>query len=113
MKAFAEAAGMAEAPPSLRIGAGRQGARLSADPRRAARLMENAVRLLPTAAPYQLGRSDQQHLIGEFAGLAADAAALALADPGAPAGERAARALRLLETGRAVRSAGPCSPAAT
>ena len=61
------------------------------------------MRLLPEVAPRQLERSDQQYAIGEFAGLAGDAAALALADPtGATSGERAARALRLLEAGRAV-----------
>ena len=55
-------------------------------------------------APRQLERSDQQYAIGGFAGLASDAAALALADrrEGRGGQQAAVRALGLLEAGRAV-----------
>ncbi|MEJ8652796.1 hypothetical protein WKI65_33220 [Streptomyces sp. MS1.AVA.3] len=58
--------------------------------------------LLPEVTPRQLGRGDQQHVLGQFAGLAGDAAALVLADPRGSRQKNAARALRLLEAGRAV-----------
>jgi CHAT domain len=61
-----------------------------------------AVRLLPEITPRQLERDDQQYALGGFAGLTGDAAALTLADPATAEGERAVRALRLLETGRAI-----------
>ncbi|MGH3374889.1 MAG: CHAT domain-containing protein [Actinoallomurus sp.] len=107
MSAFEGAARVESAPPSVRIDVGRAGAALAArsDPARAARLLEDAVLLLPTVAPRRLERGDQQYAVGEFAGLAADAAALTLAGSaasGASASERAVRALQLLEAGRAV-----------
>jgi len=100
---FAAAAGAAAAPPSLRIEAARDGARLlaRADPGRAAGLLEDAV-LLPEITMRRLERGDRQPAIGTFAGLAAEAASLVLADPATPAGQRPARALGLLEAGRAV-----------
>ena len=58
--------------------------------------------LLPRITMCRLERGDRQHAIGTFAGLAADAAALVLADPATSAGQRPARALGLLEAGRAV-----------
>ena len=60
--------------------------------------------LLSEVAPRQLARTDQQYAIGGFAGLASDAAALALTDtPGpAPSEQQAAQALGLLKAGRAV-----------
>jgi tetratricopeptide (TPR) repeat protein len=102
--AFVAAAGLGSAQPSVRIRAGRAAGELLAgdDPHRAARLLEGAVRLLPEVALRRLGRGDRQETISEFAGLAADAAALALSDPETPAAERPGRALRLLESGRAV-----------
>jgi hypothetical protein len=60
-----------------------------------------AIGLMIEVAPRQLRRSDRQFAIARFAGLAGDAAAQALAGPGA-AHDKAARALRLLEAGRAV-----------
>ena len=101
---YAQAAEVDEAPPSDRILAARAAALLAAhsEPGRAASLLQAAVRLLPQVAPRQLERSDQEYAIGRFAGLAGSAAALALADPGIASGERAARALGLLEAGRAV-----------
>ncbi|MET9735072.1 CHAT domain-containing protein [Streptomyces sp. NPDC006458] len=99
-----EAVGIESAPPSVRIEAARAAADLLASPRpaEAADLLEAAVRLMPRVAPRQLSRADQQYGIGGLAGLAADAAALALSAPGAGPGERAERALGLLEAGRAV-----------
>ncbi|MFI8192089.1 CHAT domain-containing protein [Streptomyces sp. NPDC085946] len=95
---------VASAAPSPRIHAARAVAGLLAEtePGRAADAAEAAVRLLPEAAPRRLERGDQQYALGGFAGLAGDAAALALADPRGSARERATRALRLLEAGRAV-----------
>jgi tetratricopeptide (TPR) repeat protein len=102
---LAEASAVTAAPPSRRIHAARLAAELAAGSQadRAADLLDTAVRLLPETAPRHIGRDDQQYALSRFPGLASDAAALALADdsPGrAPA--RADRALRLLESGRAV-----------
>jgi tetratricopeptide (TPR) repeat protein len=104
LSAFARAAGVGSAAPSVRISAARAAAGLAApsDPARAADLLETAVLLLPEVAPRQLERGDQQYAIGRFAGLAEDAAALSLADPAGTSRQRAERALRLLEAGRAV-----------
>ena len=104
LSACAEAAEVDSAAPSVRIRAARAAGALAARsaPGRAADLLEAAVRLLPEVAPRQLERSDQQHVLGGLAGLAGEAAALALADPGTTILEGAARALRLLEAGRAV-----------
>src|SRR5262249_24732517 len=104
LSAFVLAAGVGSAAPSFRIRAARAAAGLAArsDPAQAAGLLEDAVRLLPEVTPRQLERGDRQHAIGGFAGLAADAAALALADPATPQHQRPVRALRLLEVGRAV-----------
>jgi tetratricopeptide (TPR) repeat protein len=99
-----EALAQETAEPYSRIVAAFRGSRIAAaaEPRRAAELLERAVGLLPGVAPRRLGRADQQDTLGVFAGLAADAAALALADPSASDQDRAARALGLLEAGRAV-----------
>jgi tetratricopeptide (TPR) repeat protein len=101
---YTQAFEVGTAAASIRVRAARTAAGLAAqtEPGRAADLLGNAVRLLPEVTPRQLGRSDQQYAIGGFAGLAADAAALALADPGTTNVKSATRALRLLEEGRAV-----------
>lgn len=127
---FTRAARAETAAPSLRVYAARSAADLtvSSDPGRAAALLEHAVRLLPQVAPGQQARGDQQYELGRTAGLAGEAASLALTSPsGVPADtsadresekgagedggagigteenrERAVRALRLLESGRAV-----------
>ncbi|UXY27237.1 CHAT domain-containing tetratricopeptide repeat protein [Streptomyces sp. HUAS TT20] len=106
---FTAAARTKTAAPSLRVYAARSAADLtvSSDPGRAADLLEHAVRLLPQVAPGQQARGDQQYELGRTAGLAGEAASLALAGPsGSPGaeedGQRAVRALRLLEAGRAV-----------
>ncbi|MER5887963.1 CHAT domain-containing protein [Streptomyces sp. NPDC001941] len=93
------------AAPRLRVLTAREAARWAADsdPALAARLLEQAVLLLPELAPRRLERGDQQYVLGALApGLAAEAASLALADPTVDARERPARALRLAEAGRAV-----------
>jgi tetratricopeptide (TPR) repeat protein len=104
--AYEQAAGLEAAAPSVRIRAARAVAALAAgsEPGRVAGLLEAAVRLLPEVAPRQLERGDQQYAIGGFAGLAGDAAAFALVGTGGgvSSGERAMRALGLVETGRAV-----------
>jgi tetratricopeptide (TPR) repeat protein len=104
VSAFALAAAAESAAPSSRIRAAHAGARLAArsDPGRAAGMLEDAVLLLPVVTPRRLGRGDQLHALSELSGLAADAAAMALTDTALPGGEKAARALRLLEAGRAV-----------
>ncbi|GAA1013205.1 hypothetical protein Aple_016920 [Acrocarpospora pleiomorpha] len=104
VSAYERVTGNKTAAPSWRIRAAREAARLTAgtDPAQAAGLLETAVRLLPEVSPRQLERSDQQYAIREFAGLAAEAAAQAMADPTTPADLRGQRALRLLEAGRAV-----------
>jgi len=102
--AYERAWELVSAAPSVRIRAARAAADLVAQSEagRAANLLEAAVRLLPEVAPRQLDRSDQQYALGGFAGLAGDAAALVLADTRGLGEERAMRALRLLEAGRAV-----------
>jgi tetratricopeptide (TPR) repeat protein len=101
---FAEAASVITTSASTRIEASRAGASLvrKTDPGRAAELLEAAVLLLPEVAPRLLERGDQQYAIGRFAGLAADAAALALSDPALAAADRPAKALRLLEAARGI-----------
>ncbi|WP_217441525.1 CHAT domain-containing tetratricopeptide repeat protein [Nocardia barduliensis] len=101
---FLEAVELRTAEPSVRIPAARSAAYLVAqtDPGLAAKLLDRAVRLLTDASPRRLARSDGQYALGRYAGLAADAAALALTDPSVPAADRPAKALQLLELGRAV-----------
>ncbi|MFI9503366.1 CHAT domain-containing protein [Nocardia sp. NPDC052566] len=104
VEAHRTAAGSAVASPSQRIRAARHAADLLAasSPADAAGLLAGAVRLLPEVVPRRLHRSDQQYAIGRYARLAADAAALTLADPDTLPDERAESAIRLLELGRAV-----------
>ncbi|WP_405866522.1 CHAT domain-containing protein [Streptomyces sp. NBC_00005] len=92
------------APPRLRIHGARFGSGLAAltDPRLAAELLETVVLLLPEIASPRMRRDDQQHAIGWAAQLADGAAAAVLADTTRPLGDRAQRALSLLEAGRAV-----------
>ncbi|MFF9157914.1 CHAT domain-containing protein [Streptomyces sp. NPDC014846] len=102
---LSQASEVTAATPSDRIRAARIASRLWAQAgfaERAADAAEAAVLLLPLVAPRRLERHDQQDIVGEFAGVASDAAALALAVPDADASGKAERALRLLESGRAV-----------
>jgi hypothetical protein len=106
LSAFKAAAAIASAAPAMRIQAARAAAALTAatDPGQASDLLETAVTLLPLVTPRYLDRTDQQYAISGSADLASDAAALALADQrdgrGGPLA--AARALGLLEAGRAL-----------
>ncbi|MFF7635961.1 CHAT domain-containing protein [Kitasatospora sp. NPDC008050] len=100
-----EAVAVQSAPVRQRLGSARSAAAdlvAAGDPLRAADLLAEAVRLLPGVSPRRLVRSDQEYALGGLAGLAGEAAALALADPRLPAADRARRALSLLEAGRAV-----------
>ncbi len=101
--AFAEVAGVVSTPASVRARAAVAAAQLAeGQPAMAARLLESAVRLLAEAVPRRLVRGDQQHAIIGLTGLADIVASAALADPSAPAQRRPAKALELLEAGRAV-----------
>ncbi|MDT0573757.1 CHAT domain-containing protein [Streptomyces sp. DSM 3412] len=104
VRLYEEGAALTTASAMARVLAAVEGGKLVAesDPARAADLYETAVLQLPYVAPRQLHRREQQYMLGRFENLAADAAARALDDTGRPAGERALRALRLLETGRGV-----------
>ena len=101
---YVAAARIALAVPAIRIRAARAAAPLlaTADPERAATLLEDAVLLLPEVAPRRLSRDDLQHAISGLAGLANEAAALTLARSDLPPDKRAEKALSLLEAGRAV-----------
>jgi hypothetical protein len=98
---FSRAAESPSAPTVIRIDAARAAAMLLAEstPAQAADLLELGVRLLPLVAPRLLTRTDQQHELSGCTFLASDAAALTLAVGGQ---DSAARAVGLLELGRAV-----------
>jgi hypothetical protein len=104
--AYSRAVSAPAAQPSTQIRAARAAANLAAEAETnyAADLLATAVRLLPKVAPRQLHRGDQQWALGGFSGLAGDAAALTLSAAGTagPGDTGAARALQLLESGRAV-----------
>ncbi|MET8139899.1 CHAT domain-containing protein [Sphaerisporangium sp. NPDC005288] len=103
-RSFAAAARAVAGRPSSRILAARSAADLlhDGDPATAAELLGLAVGLLPETVPHQIGRGSRQRNVQRFAGLAGDAAALALADPSSPPEARGERALQLLEAGRSV-----------
>ncbi|MFE3906663.1 CHAT domain-containing protein [Streptomyces sp. NPDC059153] len=104
IKAFTQAADTACSPPSDRVRGAQHAAALLGSDRsgRAADLLERAVHLLPQVSPRQLDRTDQQHALGQFAGLGAEAAAAALEDSRIAPEERPMRAARLLEASRGV-----------
>lgn len=104
VRVLAEAAQLPSALPMAQVGAAAEAGRLvrETDPVRASDFYEAAVTLLPRMTPRQQYRSDQQWVLGKFAGLASDAAALALSDTRLTPERRAARAVRLLEAGRGV-----------
>ncbi|MGW9497021.1 CHAT domain-containing protein [Streptomyces prasinus] len=104
LASYTEVARSPLAPPTVRIRAAMAAGRMLAWPDAAegAEFLELAVRLLPGVAPRRIGRGDQQEAVGEFAGLAGDAAAFTLMAIGRPLPERAAHALSLLEAGRGV-----------
>ncbi|OAA27407.1 CHAT domain-containing protein [Frankia sp. EI5c] len=91
------------APPTLRVTSYTAAARLAAEAAdwdRAASAAALAVGLLPRVAPGRIARRDREQQLARFAGITSDAAAYALMR-GDPEG-----ALRLLEQGRGVLSAG-------
>ncbi|MGW1892224.1 CHAT domain-containing protein [Streptomyces sp. NPDC002004] len=102
--ALADVLEHATAVPRLRVFSGIAAAQLIApsDLGRASDLLEHAIALLPRLAPRHLQRGDQQHALAMFTGLSAESAAHALSDGRLPGDRRAARALHLLETSRAV-----------
>ncbi|WP_371551398.1 CHAT domain-containing protein [Streptomyces sp. NBC_00554] len=104
VSALSRASEVVSAVPSVRIRAAWTVAQLVAgtDAGRAADAAEAAVRLLPEVTSRQLKRGDQQYALGQYTGLAGEAAALALTNPNGMGEGRATRALRLLEAGRAV-----------
>jgi hypothetical protein len=102
ISAYWQAATDEAAAPTFRVSAARRCAGFLAEAGdvRASELLQTAVELLPVVAPRHLERPDQQYLLGEFAGLAADAAAWVLVQGDHQ--DRTVRALQLLETGRGV-----------
>jgi tetratricopeptide (TPR) repeat protein len=104
LSCFTQVADLVTTTPTLRIQAAREAAALcsNAEPHQAADLLEMAIGLLGEVAPRHLRRGDQQYAIALLAGLASDAAAMAIREPGVASRARAERALRLLESGRAV-----------
>jgi tetratricopeptide (TPR) repeat protein len=110
----AEAAAMLEeaalsplSPVRERVEDAREGGRIWAaagDWTRALAGFELAVGLLPRTASHGVGRRDQEHGLGQFNGLAADAAACAL-----NAGDTV-KAVRLLEQGRGILIAQQLDP---
>ncbi|GAA3908890.1 CHAT domain-containing protein [Streptomyces lacrimifluminis] len=102
--AFARHTALTAVPPSDRVRTARLAAALTmpSELTRAARLLAAAVELVPEIAPRELERPDVQHAVRRLTGLAPEAAALTLQDTTLLQGERAPRALQLLEAGRAV-----------
>lgn len=101
-QAYADASQNAAGTPEWRISAAAFAAKLAqnrGNTRYAAEILESAVHLLPDTVPRQLDRADQQYVLGKLTGLTSDAAAFALSAHGQVG---AARALGLLEHGRAV-----------
>jgi tetratricopeptide (TPR) repeat protein len=98
-EAFKQAASVATAPTVKRIQSSRSWARMAAltgDWQQALEGFSLAVRLLPQVVPRNLGRADAEHGLGQFSGIAAEAAACAL-QTGDPS-----MALQLLEHGRGI-----------
>ncbi|KAI1303461.1 CHAT domain-containing protein [Xylaria venustula] len=97
---WVEVAESLDAPPSDRIGSAMLAARILINHKKwtdISRITDIAVNLLPAVAPQQLRQGDQQHIIGQFAGLAALAASAAL-----EVGKDACHAVQLLELGRGI-----------
>ncbi|MEU6615534.1 CHAT domain-containing protein [Streptomyces parvus] len=102
--AMVQAAAVRSGPPTDRARAAWQASRLlrTVDVGKAAEMAEAAVHLLTEAAHRRLERADRQRAIGQLAGLATEAAALALTARRQSGARPAEQALRLLESGRAV-----------
>ncbi|MDA1359528.1 CHAT domain-containing protein [Glycomyces luteolus] len=117
LRVLAELVRMPVAPPQYRVQAAKRVGWLAVNAVETAREFEDyepedlalaadvlavAVGLLTDVAPRRMGRGEQQQAMASMAGVAGDAAMLALVDPSRPTKERARRALALLEQGRAV-----------
>jgi CHAT domain len=99
IEVYREGAGMLTAPPAWRVGAARGWGRcalLAGDGGSAVEGYTAAIELLPLMAWHGLDQATREHHLREWAGLASDAAAAAIAagDP--------ARAVELLEAGRSM-----------
>jgi len=97
---FTEGWNCRNARPSIRIALARNAATLLASQSNweaSSNFLEDAVKLLPAVSPRSLENTDKQYMLGEFAGLATMAAAVAL-----KAGKEPRYALELLELGRSV-----------
>jgi tetratricopeptide (TPR) repeat protein len=97
---FKEGLNCQNVQPSIRINLARNAATLLASQlnwEESSKLLEEAVKLLPAVSPRLLENTDKQHMLGEFAGLASMAAAIAL-----KVGKEPHHALELLELGRGV-----------
>jgi hypothetical protein len=97
---FMEGWNCQNARPSIRVDLAQNAARLLASQsnwEESSKFLEDAVKLLPAVSPRLLENTDKQHMLGEFAGLASMAAAIAL-----NAGKEPHHALKLLELGRGV-----------
>ncbi|MBQ0977865.1 CHAT domain-containing protein [Micromonospora sp. M61] len=97
-QAFAEAAQLSSTAPRRRVAAARAWAEsaVATDGNEALHAYQLAVDLLPDVAPHHMHRQDQEHGLTSLGGLAADAAAVALA------GGDVMEALRLVESARGV-----------
>jgi len=97
---YASSAGTATAPPLVRATSAYEGGRIWVDLANwtaASSAFQLAVELLGSVTDHRLHRDDQQHHLSRLAGVGCEAAAVALEVGGPPA-----RALALLEQGRAV-----------
>jgi tetratricopeptide (TPR) repeat protein len=95
-----EAVESENSPPQHRIQAALRAVRMLARNRNwvdVSRIAETAVKLLPRVSPRALKQTDQQYMLGQFAGLATTAASAAV-----QAGMEASFAVELLELGRGV-----------
>ncbi|MFL1376030.1 CHAT domain-containing tetratricopeptide repeat protein [Nocardiopsis protaetiae] len=103
---FEECRTMPSIDPATRVRAARSLANLVGDrsPDRAATALREAVAFLPLVADRALRRRDRQYNLGQFFGLAAQAAAMTLVSGTGTPAERAALALNILEAGRGVLS---------
>jgi hypothetical protein len=66
----------------------------------AVQAFKQVVDLMPLLVPRELARADQEHQLGQWAGLPARVASLVLADEKRPEADRALTAVQLLEKGR-------------
>jgi len=106
--AYERSVGSRSSPPRQRIMSARKAADLiyNQDPEKASKLLSVAVDLLPLTNPRTGHRDDKQVLLGQFRGLASDAASLAVRAERMGStdlsSDRILECLRLLELGRGI-----------